>query len=98
MTEENPASGTPSLIKVNSEYDFYICSSLVTNLQFDNCKMNLVMSSGSKLWNVLMMAGYAPDKSTGDVAADQYHHYKVSTVFISSDYLQTKTQLAKDRC
>jgi hypothetical protein len=38
-----------------------------------------------------MMTGYAPDKSTANVAADQYHHYKVSSVFIYTHYCQRKT-------
>ncbi|CAM0952368.1 unnamed protein product [Alopecurus aequalis] len=28
------------------------------------------------IWDTFTHQGYSPDKSTGDVAADQYHHYK----------------------
>jgi hypothetical protein len=48
----------------------------LTFLQLQNITLRWPL--GSRLWNVLMMTGYAPDKSTADVAADQYHHYKVS--------------------
>ncbi|XP_051188791.1 beta-glucosidase 32 isoform X3 [Lolium perenne] len=28
------------------------------------------------IWDTFTHQGYSPDKSTGDIAADQYHHYK----------------------
>ena len=94
MMEGNLASGTPSLIKVNSEYDIFIiycnsfqhCSSI---RRFNTCKtylLNFILFLRKYLLNFcklqctdeVMMTGYSADKSTGDVAADQYHHYKVS--------------------
>jgi hypothetical protein len=37
-----------------------------------------------------MMTGYLADKSTGDVAADQYHHYKVSVQIFTSNFYKLK--------
>ncbi|KAE8767153.1 beta-glucosidase 32-like [Hordeum vulgare] len=80
----SPASGTPSPIKVNSDYDLYYYSSspvsfvrsfAIQQLQNISCDglQDLIISGTIAL---MSMPGYSYDKSTADVSADQYHHYK----------------------
>ncbi|KAE8776441.1 Beta-glucosidase 6 [Hordeum vulgare] len=78
----SPASGTPSPIKVNSDYDLYYYSPSAlsfVHFQLNSCKHILRwglqdLISGTIV--LMSLAGYSYDKSTADVSADQYHHYK----------------------
>ena len=70
------ASGTPSLKQVTNQLTCWFC------LKKTYCQYcDQIQGPGKTLFDniLLLMPGKMSDKSTGDVAADGYHKYKVGT-------------------